>query len=431
MEHRIERRNRDGDDQRAAPAPQKQQDHDGGKARGDDGFANHAADGGADEQGLIGDRLYFERGRKRGGDLRQQAAHLLDDVERGGVANLQDAEQRAALAIAADDVGLRRKAVAHVRHVVHVDGAVADGLDRKIVELLNGLGAGIQADVIFELADLRSAGGQNQVLGAHGVHHIGRRQAFGLQQRGLKIDHHLALLSAIGPRDGRALHGGELGADEVGGVIEQLLLGKALAGQRELQDGDAGGAVDQHVGRLRAGRHLMNRVLRHGGHLRHRHVHARAGMEEDLGDAAAVHGLRFHVIDIGDHGGKRALIGRSDALFHFFGAQAGIIPQRGNHRDVDIRENVGRRAQNDQRADEQDQKRHHNERVGALQRDINYPHLAGELLKTRRRFIERSLLALFDYLSSAAGQLRQLWCRVPSALAGASFDVSGLPQGAR
>ncbi len=67
----------------------------------------------------------------------------------------------------------------------------------------------------------------------------------------------------------------------------------------------------------------MERVLRHGGHLSHRHVDARAGMEEDLGDAAAVDGLRFQVIDVGDDGGERALEGRSDALFHFFGAEAG------------------------------------------------------------------------------------------------------------
>ena len=33
---------------------------------------------------LIGDRLDLQLRRKRGGDLRQHVAHLLDDVERGG-----------------------------------------------------------------------------------------------------------------------------------------------------------------------------------------------------------------------------------------------------------------------------------------------------------------------------------------------------------
>ncbi len=111
-------------------------------------------------------------------------------------------------------------------------------------------GLALRRDVIFELADFRSAGGQDQILGIDGVDDIGWREAFGLEQGGLKIDHHLALLSAIGPGDGRALHGGQLGADEVGGVIEQLLFREALAGKRELEDGDAGSAVDQHEGRL-------------------------------------------------------------------------------------------------------------------------------------------------------------------------------------
>ncbi len=43
------KRNRDRDDQRAAPASEKEQDHDGGEAGGDDGFADHSADGGAHE----------------------------------------------------------------------------------------------------------------------------------------------------------------------------------------------------------------------------------------------------------------------------------------------------------------------------------------------------------------------------------------------
>ena len=63
------KRNGNRDDQRAAPAPEKQQDHDGGQAGGDDGLANHAADGRAHEQRLIGDGLDLQRRRKRGGDL--------------------------------------------------------------------------------------------------------------------------------------------------------------------------------------------------------------------------------------------------------------------------------------------------------------------------------------------------------------------------
>ena len=49
------------------------------------------------------------------------AAHAGDDVQRGGVARLQDGHQRGALAVDAHDVGLRRKAVAHIADVVDVD----------------------------------------------------------------------------------------------------------------------------------------------------------------------------------------------------------------------------------------------------------------------------------------------------------------------
>ena len=84
----------------------------------------------------------------------------------------------------------------------------ADGLDRQIVEFLDRRGAGVQSDVIFELPDLRSSRRQNQILIADRVHHVGWRQPLGLQQRGLKVDHHLALLAAVGLGNGRALHGG-------------------------------------------------------------------------------------------------------------------------------------------------------------------------------------------------------------------------------
>ena len=46
-------RNRDRDDQRAAPATQEQQHHQGGQRSGDDRFGHDALDGGAHEYGLV------------------------------------------------------------------------------------------------------------------------------------------------------------------------------------------------------------------------------------------------------------------------------------------------------------------------------------------------------------------------------------------
>ena len=48
-------RNGDRDDDRGAPTAQKDQDHDGGEAGGDDGLADHAIDGAAHEDGLVGE----------------------------------------------------------------------------------------------------------------------------------------------------------------------------------------------------------------------------------------------------------------------------------------------------------------------------------------------------------------------------------------
>ena len=133
--------------------------------------------------GLIGQRLNLQRRRQGGGDARQQLADAVDHVERRGVAGLHDGQQHAAAAILAHDVGLRREAVAHVRHVADIDGRAVDHLDRQIVELVHGLGAGVQIHVVFELADLGGAGGKDQVLVADGGHDVGRREPFGLQQR--------------------------------------------------------------------------------------------------------------------------------------------------------------------------------------------------------------------------------------------------------
>ena len=50
--------NGDGDDQRAAPAAQKQQDHHRGQCRRDQPFSNHALHRGAHKNRLIADGLH-------------------------------------------------------------------------------------------------------------------------------------------------------------------------------------------------------------------------------------------------------------------------------------------------------------------------------------------------------------------------------------
>ena len=104
---------------------------------GDDGFADDAVDGRAHEDGLIGQRLDLQLRRQRGGHRGQQLAHAFHHGERGGVAGLENGEQRGAAAVLPDDIGLRREAVAHVGDVADVNGRAVHHLDRQIVELLH------------------------------------------------------------------------------------------------------------------------------------------------------------------------------------------------------------------------------------------------------------------------------------------------------
>ena len=78
----------------------------------------------------------------------------------------------ATLAVDTNDVRLRRVAVAHVRDVPNVDWRGADGPDWKIVELFDLVGAAVQADVVFDVADLRGSAGKDQVLHADRVDHV-------------------------------------------------------------------------------------------------------------------------------------------------------------------------------------------------------------------------------------------------------------------
>ena len=91
-DHRGEdrQRNGDGDDQGAAPAAEKEQDHQAGERGGEDGFANHSVDRAADKDGLVGERLNLELGRERLLDPGEDAADAVDHVEGGCVSGLED-----------------------------------------------------------------------------------------------------------------------------------------------------------------------------------------------------------------------------------------------------------------------------------------------------------------------------------------------------
>ena len=54
--------------------------------------------------------------------------------------------------------------------------------------------------------------------------------------------------------------------------------------------------------------------------------------------------------------------------FHLLRLEAGVVPDQADDRNVDVREDVGGRARDDDRGEQHDDERHHDERVGSSER---------------------------------------------------------------
>ena len=264
-----------------------------------------------------------------------------------------------------DDIGLRRIAVAHLGDVAHIDHRPVDRLDRQVAELVELRGRVVELDRIFEVADLLGADRRDQVLGGEGVGDVLAREAPGLHRRGIEIDLNLAQFAAEGIGDGGARHGDERRAELVDADIRQPLFREAFARQRQLQDRHGGGAVVEDQRRRRAGRHLLDQGLRNRGDLGVGGADVDVGLEEDLDDAEAVVGIGLDMLDVVDGGRQRALERRRDAPGHLIGRQTGILPDHADDGNADVGEDIGRRSQRGERADDQDQQRQHDERIGS------------------------------------------------------------------
>ena len=111
-------------------------------------------------------------------------------------------------------------------------------------------------------------------------------------------------MAAPGNRD-------QLGADEIHAEVEELLLGKPLSRQGQLQDRHAGSVVGDDQRRRRARRQLPQLRLRNGRDLRDRLVNVRVRLEKDLDDRDAVQRLRLDVLDVVHRGGQVAFVQES------------------------------------------------------------------------------------------------------------------------
>ncbi len=119
---------------------------------------------------------------------------------------------------------------------------------------------------------------------------------------------------------------------------------------------------------------MLHRGLRDRGDAGDGGVDAGARLEEDLDDRDAGQRLALDVLDVVHDGADEALEVRDDALLHLLRRQAAVVEHHRDHRDVDLREDVGRDAHDRQHADDDDQHRHDDEGVGALERDDDEPH---------------------------------------------------------
>ena len=146
------KRNRDANDQGAAPAPQEEQDHQSGETGRNQRFPHHARDRGADEDGLVGERGNLQFRRNIGQDLRECILDRVDDRQGGGIAVPRDADQYAAPAVGAHDVVLYLEAVADLRHILDVDRRAIYRLDGQVVEVVHRDRAAVDADLVFGAA---------------------------------------------------------------------------------------------------------------------------------------------------------------------------------------------------------------------------------------------------------------------------------------
>jgi hypothetical protein len=91
------------------------------------------------------------------------------------------------------------------------------------------------------------------------------------------------------------------------------------------------------------------------GDLRNGFLDIGVRMKENFDDSDATERLRLAVLDVIHCCGKHSLGLRDDAIAHFLRVQPGIVPENANDGNIDVRENVGRRTQDDDRSQNQQQ----------------------------------------------------------------------------
>ena len=114
--------------------------------------------------------------------------------------------------------------------------------------------------------------------------------------------------------------------------------------------------------------------LHHCRDLGKRRLNVGLRTEEDLDHAHAVHRLRFDVLDVVDRNRNAAFGVGDDAVGHLAGREPGEIPHHADNWNVDVGKDVDGSAQNDDRRQDEEHQRHHDEGIRAPERKCNNPH---------------------------------------------------------
>ncbi len=108
--------------------------------------------------------------------------------------------------------------------------------------------------------------------------------------------------------------------------------------------------------------------LRNRRNLRNTLLNVRTRLQEHFDDSNSIQGLRFDVLDVVDGSGQRSLGDANDAIAHVFRYEAVVIPDDADNGNVDVREDVGGRANNRKPTHYDDEYRQHDERIRSPQR---------------------------------------------------------------
>src|SRR6185437_12596404 len=286
-----------GDDQagnqRGAPVAQEQDHHDRGQDEADEDGVADAANGLADDGGLVVEGREGDAGRQRLLEVGHFGVDLVGDGHGVAQGLAVDRQQHGGLA-----VGIHQRVDGLDRgrdrgDVGDADGSARGGaLDDDGADL-GGVGdlPGDQAEEELMVA-LDQAGGIHQVGVLHRVKDVLHGDAGGLQLSGIGGDLEFGFLAALDEDRGDAIETVEAGLQIIGRELPELVLGDAVGGEAVAQDRKRceGKAMRGNHGRSRqAALHLGQRSVDQlqRGH----HVDVPIEVQVHLGRAAAGDGL--------------------------------------------------------------------------------------------------------------------------------------------